>query len=220
MRYRTTRRADADVFDIYSRGVIDFGEPQAERYHAGLLRAFEFVALIRWRLANATNTPRRFECTSLAPIWLPTSSKRITCSSSASFTAVRTGNGISDNHFWSDRRPAALAAHPSKCQTPADSSPRNRARPMPPMKAAKLKPSDDLFGSVDATAGAPKAAAERRARGEACPARSAAPPSPSPTPTIPPPTSRCWRGWSRCGAGRACISAAPTRRASITSSPR
>jgi toxin ParE1/3/4 len=44
MRYRTTRRADADVFDIYSQGVIDFGEPQAERYHAGLLRAFEFVA--------------------------------------------------------------------------------------------------------------------------------------------------------------------------------
>ena len=30
---------------------------------------------------------------------------------------------------------------------------------------------------------------------------------------IPPRTSRSWRGWSRCGAGPACISAAPTRRA-------
>jgi toxin ParE1/3/4 len=44
MRYRTTRRADDDVFDIYARGTRDFGEHQAERYHAGLLRAFEFIA--------------------------------------------------------------------------------------------------------------------------------------------------------------------------------
>jgi topoisomerase-4 subunit B len=44
---------------------------------------------------------------------------------------------------------------------------------MPPMKAAKLKPSDDLFGSVDATAGAPKAAVTPRAE-KPVPARKAA----------------------------------------------
>ena len=31
-------------------------------------------------------------------------------------------------------------------------------------------------------------------------------------PAIPPPRSRCWRGWSRCAAAPACISAAPTKR--------
>ena len=36
----------------------------------------------------------------------------------------------------------------------------------------------------------------------------------------PPPTSRCWKASSRCGAGPACTSAAPTRRRCTTCSPR
>jgi toxin ParE1/3/4 len=44
MRYRTTERAEEDIIDAYVRGARDFGEAQAERYHAGLMRALEFVA--------------------------------------------------------------------------------------------------------------------------------------------------------------------------------
>lgn len=44
MRYRTTDRAEEDIIEIYVRGVRDFGEAQAERYHTGLTKAFEFVA--------------------------------------------------------------------------------------------------------------------------------------------------------------------------------
>jgi DNA gyrase/topoisomerase IV subunit B len=35
-------------------------------------------------------------------------------------------------------------------------------------------------------------------------------------PLTPIPTSRCWKGWSRCAAAPACISAAPTRKRCIT----
>lgn len=44
MRYRTTKRAEEDIIDIYVRGTREFGEAQAERYHAGLMRALEFIA--------------------------------------------------------------------------------------------------------------------------------------------------------------------------------
>jgi toxin ParE1/3/4 len=44
MRYRTTLQADEDLFAIYAGGLRDFGAEQAEKYLAGLLRAFTFVA--------------------------------------------------------------------------------------------------------------------------------------------------------------------------------
>ena len=44
MRYRLTRRAEADLIDIYVHGARSFGEHQAERYHADLADAFDFVA--------------------------------------------------------------------------------------------------------------------------------------------------------------------------------
>jgi len=44
MGYRTTRQADQDIIDIYVRGVADFGFDQAERYHQGLVAAFELLA--------------------------------------------------------------------------------------------------------------------------------------------------------------------------------
>jgi toxin ParE1/3/4 len=44
MRYRATLRADEDLFAVYADGLRDFGEAQAEKYLAGLLEAFAFVA--------------------------------------------------------------------------------------------------------------------------------------------------------------------------------
>lgn len=44
MAYRTTRRADQDIIDIYARGAADFGIGQAERYHQGLVAAFELLS--------------------------------------------------------------------------------------------------------------------------------------------------------------------------------
>jgi toxin ParE1/3/4 len=42
--YRTTRRADSDIIEIYSRGAEDFGVAQAERYHQRLIETFEVLA--------------------------------------------------------------------------------------------------------------------------------------------------------------------------------
>ena len=44
MPYRTTRRADQDIIDIYIRGCREFGQPQAEQYHAGLAATFDLIA--------------------------------------------------------------------------------------------------------------------------------------------------------------------------------
>ena len=44
MTYRTTRQADQDIIDIYLRGCREFGEPQAERYHAGLAATLDLIA--------------------------------------------------------------------------------------------------------------------------------------------------------------------------------
>jgi Plasmid stabilization system protein len=44
MTYRTTRRADQDVIDIYVHGAGEFGLDQAERYHQGLVATFELLA--------------------------------------------------------------------------------------------------------------------------------------------------------------------------------
>jgi len=44
MTYKTTRRADHDIIDIYARGATDFGVDQAERYHAGLIALFDLLA--------------------------------------------------------------------------------------------------------------------------------------------------------------------------------
>ncbi len=44
MTYRTTRRCDRDIVDIYIRGVADFGVDQAERYHDGLVATFRLLA--------------------------------------------------------------------------------------------------------------------------------------------------------------------------------
>lgn len=42
--YRTTRLADDDIIDIYVTGVVNFGAAKADRYHAGLLDAFDMIA--------------------------------------------------------------------------------------------------------------------------------------------------------------------------------
>jgi toxin ParE1/3/4 len=44
MAYRTTRRADQDIIELYLRGAREFGRAQAERYHEGLVAAFELLA--------------------------------------------------------------------------------------------------------------------------------------------------------------------------------
>lgn len=44
MKYRTTRRAEQDIIDIYVQGAAAFGIDQAERYHGGLVKAFELLA--------------------------------------------------------------------------------------------------------------------------------------------------------------------------------
>ena len=45
MTYRLTRRAEEDIIDIYRRGMEDFGETQADSYHAMLEKSFERLAL-------------------------------------------------------------------------------------------------------------------------------------------------------------------------------
>ena len=44
MPYRTTRQADQDIIDIYLWGCREFGQPQAERYHAGLAATLDLIA--------------------------------------------------------------------------------------------------------------------------------------------------------------------------------
>ena len=44
MPYRTTRKADQDIIDIYVQGCREFGQTQAERYHAGLAAIFDLIA--------------------------------------------------------------------------------------------------------------------------------------------------------------------------------
>jgi toxin ParE1/3/4 len=43
MACRTTRRADQDIIDIYFKGCREFGQAQAERYHAGLAATFDLI---------------------------------------------------------------------------------------------------------------------------------------------------------------------------------
>lgn len=44
MSFRTTRRAEQDITDLYVQGASQFGSAQAERYHAGLLALFDLLA--------------------------------------------------------------------------------------------------------------------------------------------------------------------------------
>jgi len=44
VKYRTTRQAGQDIIDIYVQGAAAFGIDQAERYHEGLVKAFELLA--------------------------------------------------------------------------------------------------------------------------------------------------------------------------------
>jgi toxin ParE1/3/4 len=44
MSYRLSRKAEDDIVQLYLTGVRLFGVPQAERYHGGLERVFEFLA--------------------------------------------------------------------------------------------------------------------------------------------------------------------------------
>ena len=44
MSYRISRKAEDDIVQLYLTGVRLFGAAQAERYHEGLERVFEFVA--------------------------------------------------------------------------------------------------------------------------------------------------------------------------------
>ena len=75
------------------------------------------------------------------------------------------------------------------------------------LKSAAKAKENDLFGGPRA-----KGRPRRTSRSP----RAAA----APRPAIPRATSRCWRVWSRCAAGPACISAAPTRRRCIICSPK
>jgi toxin ParE1/3/4 len=42
--FRTTRLADQDIIDIYASGAALFGMDQADRYFAGLTKAFAILA--------------------------------------------------------------------------------------------------------------------------------------------------------------------------------
>jgi toxin ParE1/3/4 len=42
--YRTTRRADQDIIDVYAHGAAEFGIDHAERYHRGLVTTFALLA--------------------------------------------------------------------------------------------------------------------------------------------------------------------------------
>jgi len=44
MAYKLSARAGDDIFNIYLEGVRLFGVEQAEKYYAGLERAFEFLS--------------------------------------------------------------------------------------------------------------------------------------------------------------------------------
>jgi toxin ParE1/3/4 len=58
---RTTRRCDQDIIDIYVRGAAEFGLDHSERYHEGLTRTFELLALNprMARLCDETTPPVR-----------------------------------------------------------------------------------------------------------------------------------------------------------------
>ncbi len=43
MTYRTTRRADQDIIDIYLWGCREFGQRQAETYHEGLAATIDLI---------------------------------------------------------------------------------------------------------------------------------------------------------------------------------
>lgn len=44
MKYRTTRRAEQDISEIFAHGAAEFGLAQAESYASGLLDLFELLA--------------------------------------------------------------------------------------------------------------------------------------------------------------------------------
>uniref|UniRef100_B0T183 Plasmid stabilization system n=1 Tax=Caulobacter sp. (strain K31) TaxID=366602 RepID=B0T183_CAUSK len=44
MAYRLSRKAEEDILDIYIAGASEFGQDQAERYHAGLEKTFLFLS--------------------------------------------------------------------------------------------------------------------------------------------------------------------------------
>jgi toxin ParE1/3/4 len=43
MPYRTTKKVDEDIIGIYLHGVKNFGQAQAEKYHAGLEKTFALL---------------------------------------------------------------------------------------------------------------------------------------------------------------------------------
>lgn len=45
MTFRTTPRAQQDIIDIYVAGSVQFGMGQAEKYHIGLLQAFDLLSV-------------------------------------------------------------------------------------------------------------------------------------------------------------------------------
>lgn len=44
MGYRLSHRAEEDLIGLYVSGTREFGNAQAERYYAGLERAFDFLS--------------------------------------------------------------------------------------------------------------------------------------------------------------------------------
>ncbi|MGF7210838.1 toxin ParE1/3/4 [Skermanella aerolata] len=62
MNFKTTQKADEDIIAIYVYGAQEFGTAQAERYHAGLITSFEFLAEHPFAARERTefNPPVRF----------------------------------------------------------------------------------------------------------------------------------------------------------------
>ena len=104
----------------------------------------------------------------------------------------------------------SLSAHPWHSQSDRFAARHLRATheetmSKPLKSAAKTKTANDLFGAAEPKGARPLKVAARAA---------------APKPATPRPISRCSKGSSRCAAGPACISAAPTKRRCITCSPK
>jgi toxin ParE1/3/4 len=56
VNFRITAKADEDIVGIYAYGARRFGAAQAERYHAGLIQCFAFLAEHPLPTAQYTST--------------------------------------------------------------------------------------------------------------------------------------------------------------------
>ncbi len=92
MTFRTIRRAEQDIIDLYVQGASWFGSVQAERYHAGLIALFDLLAdnLLIARLRTEFSPPVRMHAYRVHMVVYVEDAE---ASSSFVFcTAARTGN--------------------------------------------------------------------------------------------------------------------------------